>query len=265
MNLRKLQRSSAIKNSASAMIGNGINILAKFVAQRVFVQVLGIQFLGLNGILSNVISVLNIAELGISSAIIYNLYGPIKKHDVNTVRSLLKFYRKAYNLIALVTGVTGIAIMPFLHLIIREPISGVNIYLAYLLSLLGTVASYLLSYRQSILYATENGRITTNVQTICNIVSLGIQTFILLVTKNYYLYLVVTPIMFLVKNILLHLIAGKKYPTIRGKDVAKLDKAIEKDIFKKMRALFLHKVSSFIIFSTDNIIISSFINIVFSC
>ena len=259
--LKKIKSSAALKNSASAMVGNAVNILAKFVAQRVFVQVLGIQFLGLNGILSNVISALNIVELGISSAIIYNLYEPIKKHDVKTVKSLLQFYRKAYNIIALITTVAGIAIMPFLHLIVREPVDGVNMYFAYLLSLLGTVASYLLSYRQSVLYATENGRITTNVQTICNVISLTIQATLLLITQNYYLYLAVAPIMFIVKNVILHIIAGKKYPVIRGKDVTKLDKAIEKDIFKKMRALFIHKVSSFIIFSTDNIIISSFINV----
>ena len=70
----KIKKSAPLKNSASALVGNAINILIKFVAQKIFIQTLGVEYLGLNSVLLNIISVLSIAELGISSAIIFNLY-----------------------------------------------------------------------------------------------------------------------------------------------------------------------------------------------
>ena len=257
----KMKKSAPAKNTMSAFFGNAVNILVRFVAQKIFIQMLGVEYLGLNSVLANIISVLSIAELGISSAIIFNLYEPIKHKKLEVIKSLLKFYRKAYNIIAILTLVIGLLLMPFLHLIVREPVAGVNMYFAYLLVLASTVASYLMSYRQSILYAAEQGHVTTNVQTVASVLTAGIQILLLVTTHNYYLYLVAAIVMQLLKNLWLYKIAEKKHPILRDKDIQKLDKTIEKDIFKKMRALFVHKASTFVIFSTDNIVISAFINV----
>lgn len=257
----RLKKSAPAKNTMSAFFGNVVNILVKFVLQKIFIDSLGVEYLGLNSVLTNIISALSIVELGISSAIIFNLYEPIKTNKIDVIKSLMKFYRKAYYIIALITAGIGVILLPFLHLIVRELVPGVNMYFAYLLILASTIASYLMSYRQSILYATQQGHITTNVQTITNIATALLQILLLLLTNNYYAYLTIGIISQLAKNFCLYKIAEKKYPILRDKDVKKLDKLIEKDIFKKMRALFIHKVSTFIIFSTDNIIISAFINV----
>ncbi|MBQ3280108.1 oligosaccharide flippase family protein [Candidatus Saccharibacteria bacterium] len=257
----KIKSSAPAKNSASAFVGNIVNILTKFVLQKVFIDSLGVEYLGLNGVLTNIISALSIVELGISSAIIFNLYEPIKTGKVEVIKSLMKFYRKAYCIIALITAGASVILLPFLHLIVREPVPGVNMYLAFILISASTIASYMMSYRQSILYATEHGYITTNVQTVTNIITALLQAVLLVFVKNYYIYLSISIIMQLLKNFYLYRVAEKRYPILRDRDVKKLDKVIEKDIFKKMRALFIHKVSTFIIFSTDNIIISAFINV----
>ena len=250
------------KNSMSAFVSNVVSILVKFALQKIFIDILGAEYLGLNSVLTNIISVLGIVELGISNAIIFNLYAPIKANKVEVIKSLLKFYRKAYYIIALITVGIGVAIMPFLHLIMREPVPGVDMYIAYLLVLASTVVSYLMSYRQSILYATEQGYITTGVQTVTNVIVALLQILLLLLTENYYIYLIVQILAQIVKNGVLYKIVEERHPILRDKNVQKLDRAIEKDIFKKMRALLIHKVSTFIIFSTDNIIISAFINVV---
>lgn len=258
----KLKNSAVAKNSGSAFIGSTINILVKFFAQKIFIQTLGVECLGLNSVLINIIAALSIAELGISSAIIFNLYEPIKHKNLEAIKSLLKFYRKAYNIIAILTLVIGLLLIPFLHLIVREPVAGVNMYFAYLLVLASTVISYFMSYRQSILYATEQEHITINVQTVVNILAAGIQMLLLIITHNYYLYLAISIVAQFLKNFWLYRIAEKKYPILRDKEVQKIDKMVEKDIFKKMRALFTHKAATFIINSTDNIIISVFLNVV---
>lgn len=258
---KKFRKSAPAKNSVSAFIGNVTSILTKFVLQKVFIDSLGVEYLGLNGVLTNIISALSIVELGISSAIIFNLYEPIKTNKIDVIKSLLRFYRKAYYIIALITAGIGVMLLPFLHFIVREPVPGVNMYIAYNLILASTIASYVMSYRQSILYATEQGHIITRIQTVTNVITVLAQILLLLLTNNYYIYLVIGIISQLAKNFCLYKIAETKHPILRDKDVKKLDKLIEKDIFKKMRAIFIHKVSSFVIFSTDNIIISAFINV----
>ena len=254
-------RSAPIKNSASAFVGNALNILMKFILQKIFIDSLGIEYLGLNGVLTNIVSALSIVELGISNAIIFSLYEPIKKNKTEVVKSLLGFYKKAYNIIALITIGLGAVLMPFLHLIVREPVPGVNMYVAYALVLAGTVMSYLMSYRQSILYATEHGHINTNIQTVGNIICILVQMLILLTTENYYLYLVVNIVTQFARNLCLYKIAERKFPILKDKNVAILEKVTQKDIFKKIRALFVHKIATFVIFSTDNIIISAFIDV----
>ena len=87
----KIKSSAPAKNSASAFVGNIVNILTKFVLQKVFIDSLGVEYLGLNGVLTNIISALSIVELGISSAIIFNLYEPIKTGKVEVIKSLMKF------------------------------------------------------------------------------------------------------------------------------------------------------------------------------
>ncbi|MBQ9017745.1 oligosaccharide flippase family protein [Candidatus Saccharibacteria bacterium] len=258
---KKFRKTAPAKNSVSAFIGNVTSILTKFVLQKVFIDSLGVEYLGLNGVLTNIISALSIVELGISSAIIFNLYEPIKTNKIDVIKSLLRFYRKAYYIIALITAGIGVMLLPFLHFIVREPVPGVNMYIAYNLILASTIASYVMSYRQSILYATEQGHIITRIQTVTNVITVLVQILLLLLTNNYYIYLVIGIISQLAKNFCLYKIAETRHPILRDKDIKRLDKLIEKDIFKKMRAIFIHKVSSFVIFSTDNIIISAFINV----
>lgn len=259
--LRKIRRSVPLRNTVSALISNAVSILTKFVVQKVFIDILGIEYLGLNGILTNVVAALNIVELGVSTAIIYNLYEPLKNRKNETVKSLLHFYKRAYRVIALLTLLIGMAVMPFLHMIIHDPMPDTNIYFAYVLVLLSSATSYLLTYRQSLLYASQEGHIITNMQTMGNLLLAGGQILLLVLTRDFYLFLGVKIVVQLIQNMALHLVANKKYPELCSKEAPRLSKKIEKDIFKKMRALFMHKIGSFIVFSTDNIIISAFINI----
>ena len=64
-----------------ATVMNLINIIIGFVAQRIFIQTLGTEYLGINGLFTNILSMLGIVELGLGSAIIYHLYQPIAEQD----------------------------------------------------------------------------------------------------------------------------------------------------------------------------------------
>ena len=107
---------NALGNFANSLV---LNIL-KFVSRIIFVKVLSDVYLGVNGLLSNVLGILALAELGIGTAISYSLYKPLAKNDVDEINSLMRFYKKAYRIIALVVLILGLVLLPFLPWFIKD-------------------------------------------------------------------------------------------------------------------------------------------------
>ena len=253
---------NSIKNTTAAIVSNILTILIGLIAQAVFIKILGTEYLGINGLFTNIISMLGIVELGIGSAIVYNLYKPIANRDKETIKSLMNFYKKAYHIIALVVFIIGISIIPFLSYFIGETIVDININLVYLLFIIDIVCSYLLTYKRSLLYADQKNYII-NIIHMIYLVTLNISQLLLLyITKNYYLYLGIKIILRIIENVVITIIVNKKYSYLKEKNIKKLDKKIEKDIFQKIKALFFHKIGSFIVLGTDNLIISRYLGIV---
>ena len=253
---------NSIKNTIAAMSSNILTIIIGLIAQAVFIRILGTEYLGINGLFTNIISMLGIVELGIGSAIVYNLYKPIANRDKETIKSLMNFYKKAYHIIALVVFIIGISIIPFLSYFIGETIVDININLVYLLFIIDIVCSYLLTYKRSLLYADQKNYII-NIIHMIYLVTLNISQLLLLyITKNYYLYLGIKIILRIIENVVITIIVNKKYSYLKEKNIKKLDKKIEKDIFQKVKALFFHKIGSFIVLGTDNLIISRYLGII---
>ena len=124
-------------NMLTGVAGYAINTIVGFVCRIVFVRVLSAEYLGVSGLFSNILSVLSLAELGISSAIIYALYKPIAEDNKEKIASIMQFYRKAYMAIGLFVAVVGLSLLPFLKYIVNDT-TGIheNIYVLYLLYLL---------------------------------------------------------------------------------------------------------------------------------
>ena len=256
-----MRKKNSLKNMIGSMTSNIITIIIGIVAQALFIKILGSEYLGLNGLFSNIITMLGIVELGIGNAIVYNLYKPIAEKDINKIKSLMLFYKKSYRLIACIVTIIGIAIIPFFSFFIEEVNINININLVYLLFLTDVICSYLLSYKRSILYANQKNYII-------NVVHIGYtfllnisQLIILYLTKNYYLYLIIKIIMRILENLIISIIVDKNYAFI-NELANKLDKETEKDIFTKVKALLFHKIGTFAVLGTDNLIISKFLGLV---
>lgn len=256
-----MRTDNSIKNSITSMIGYIIKIAIGFISQTLFIKILSIEYLGLNGLFTNVLYMLGFFELGFGSAIIYNLYKPVAENNIEVVKSLMKFYKKVYHIVALAISTVSILIIPFLPKIVGEVSVDINIYIIYLLFIFQTVSSYLISYKKSLIYAHQKSYIISNVHMICLIFFTALRLLLLYLTKNYYLYLIISTGAQLIENIIGHIIANKLYPYLLDTDVKKLDSKIEKDIFKKVKALFFHKVGTVIINGTDSIIISMFLGV----
>ena len=250
---------NALGNFANSLV---LNIL-KFVSRIIFVKVLSDVYLGVNGLLSNVLGILALAELGIGTAISYSLYKPLAKNDVDEINSLMRFYKKAYRIIALVVLILGLVLLPFLPWFIKDTSGIENLSFIYLIFLANMVIGYLFSYKRTLITADQKNYKITPLLVLSNFLMTIFQIIVLLVFKNYILFLLVQTAFVVFENVIVNMYINKCYPYL--KDVDKAEKLKDddlKDIKVNIKALMFHKVGNYVLTATDNIVISKFIGIV---
>ena len=258
--MKKLSRTEySLLNMATGIIGYGINTVIGFICRIVFVRTLSAEYLGISGLFINILSMLSLAELGISSAITFALYKPISEDDEEKISSIMRFYRMAYMVIGIVVAIVGLALLPFLDVIIKDaPDIKENIYLLYLLYLFNTVISYFYSYRQSLLTAMQRQYIVTGYNYIITITQSILQIVFLLITKEYLIYLLIQIVGGITYNIWVSAKTAKDYPYIKNKNARKLSRTETRDLLKNIKALAVNKLSGILVNSTDNIAITYF-------
>lgn len=257
----------SFRNTMFGIIGLFANLIINFVAKSIFIRLLGAGYNGVNGLFTNILNVLNLAELGFASSVCYMLYRPLKDNDHETAAKLMNYIAKVYRGIAAIVAVAGCCCIPFLQYLIADDISTLpftlnqlRIYFAMFLA--NTVCSYLLAYKRTIITADQNSYIITNIDNMCNVGLNALQIVLLLVYKNYYAFLVIMISKTILNNLIIHLIAGKKYPYLSKYRKLKLDKAEKSAIFKNVQAMFLNKIGNVVLYSTTSIILSAFVSIV---
>lgn len=253
---------NSVKNFGTGFFLQLMNKIILFVCRTVFISILNTEYLGVNGLFTNVLSILSFAELGIGTAIIYSMYKPIANNDKEKVKSLLSLYKKSYNIIGIIIFVIGITFIPFLSYLIKDvPNIKENIGLLYFLFLLNTTISYFYAYKKSIISAYQKERIINKVNSLFLLLCNALQILFLFITHNYIIYLIIQIIMTLAENIYISKKADKLYPYILEKDVKKLEKKEKKKIYYNVKNLTIYKLGAVILSSTDNIIISAIINV----
>lgn len=249
------------KNIFFGYVSNIVSTILGFISRTIFIHILGVAYLGVNGLFTNVLGVLSFAELGIGAVMNYSLYKPIAQKDTERIKSLLNFYKIAYRIIALVVTVIGIAVLPFLKYIVKDPGDIGNISVYYIIYLFNTVSSYFIVYKFSLVNAEQKKYIFSNIKTITSFVMLIFHIIILLIFKSFLAHLLVTSIVQLVRNVFINIYINKKYPYLLNKNAKKLTKEELKPIKKNVIALVWHKIGDVSVYQTDSIIISAFVSI----
>ena len=225
----------------------------------VFTRTLSADYLGVNGLFSNILAMLSLAELGIGSAIVYALYRPLATDDQEKITSLVAFYGKCYRIIGCIVGVVGVLLMPFLGLIIREqPNIQENVYFLYTLSLFNTASTYFFSYRGSLLTAAQKNYVVTGLNYSITVIQSVLQIGWLLKTHNYIGYLLIQTVGILFYNIVISKLAVKEFPCLKNDHIKPLEKEEKQSLFKNIRALLVIKLSGTLVNNTDNMIITYF-------
>ena len=258
--MRKRTRTEySIMNIATGIGGYVLNTILGIVCRMFFTRTLAADYLGINGLFTNILSMLSLAELGIGSAIVYALYKPLAENDEERIAALVQFYGKCYRAIGCFIAVVGVSLIPFLDLLIREqPAIKENIKLIYCLYLFNTASTYFFSYRSSLISAAQQHYIVSGVSYVITILQSVFQIFWLLSTHEYIGYLIISSIGTFLFNIVISLIAKKRFPFIEKKDIPPLDKEERGKIIRNVRALMIWKISGMLVNSTDNIIITFF-------
>lgn len=251
------------KNIIFGYVSNLVILLVNFIQRTVFIYVLGKTLLGVNGVYTDVLSVLSLTELGIGTALNYSLYKPVAEGDREKIKSYMRFYKKAYLTIAGVIAVLGIAISPFLKYILKNPgsLTMRELTLYYYLFLFNTVISYFVTYKYSLVNAEQKNYIQTNIATLTKISTACIQIGVLFLTRNFLFYLLAQSAVELLQKIVVTIYLDRLYPYLREKDIQPLTAGETQVVATKTRALICHKIGDVARLQTDKIIISSFVSV----
>ena len=236
-------------------------IVVPFLMRTIMIYFMGVQYLGLNSLFTSVLQVLNLAELGVGSAMVYSMYKPVAEHDNNTICALMGLYRKYYRIIGMVVLAAGCVIIPFVpHLIKSDVPEGINIYVLYVMNLLATVFTYwLYAYKNSILQAYQRNDIVSKVTIITDTIKYILQIFTIVFLKNYYMYVLVLILLQIASNIITAAVVTRMYPEYRCK--GSLPKEEVAQINSRIRDLFTSKIGAVIVNSADTVVISAFLGL----
>ena len=233
-----------------------------FVTRKVFADYLGQDIIGLNGLMANVVSMLSLLELGISGSIAFSLYKPLQEHNDVQVKAIMMLFGKAYRIIGIVIAAVGVVFLPVLPLLVKTELPDQLVTRTYLLFLANTAATYLISYRRIIIQASEHDYINRNVDSIVFFVTSIFRILVIVLWKAYLLSLIISLVFCVIGNFYLHRKAGLAFPYLEDKSVAgKLDDDIKANIVKNVKALFVINIASYLVFGTDNILLSALINV----
>ncbi len=233
----------------------------QFVSRSIIISVFNSEYLGLSSLFASILKVLSMAELGFSSAIVFNMYKPIAEHDIDTVCSLLSFYRKVYRIVGLVVLGIGVVIIPIIPKLINGELpEGINIYIVYAFYLANTVVSYFLfAYKSALLDALQRIDLTKIAYTVISIAQYVLQIVCILVLKNYYLFMLGTLIGTAFKNIFCAYISKKLFPEYECRGSISQD--VKKNIVLRVKGLFICNISGVTYTTFDSIILSTFLGL----
>ncbi|MBR5419945.1 MAG: oligosaccharide flippase family protein [Lachnospiraceae bacterium] len=253
---------NAKRNMASGIANKLLMIILPFIIRTVIIRRLGADYAGLGGLFTSILQVLNMAELGFSSAIVFSLYKPVAEGNQEEICSLLAYYKKVYVIVGTVITVAGLLVLPFLPFLTKgECPEDLNIYVIYLVYLASTSISYFAyAYKSVILTATQRQDIISNIDSVICAVKNVIQIIVLWRWGNYYYYIFWNLVFTVVNNIVIAWVTKKKYPEYYPK--GRISEQKSKEITTQIKGIAIGKISLVARNAFDNIVLSIFCGLI---
>ena len=248
----------AVGRNIKYSVVNYISVnLLKFIVRMVFVKTLPIEYLGVNGLFSNILVMLSLAELGIGPAIVYSLYKPLAYGEKETVKSIMCLFKKAYVAVGGIILFLGLMLFPFLDIFIKDGQSMPQVHYFYLVFLLNTVVSYLWTYKRSLLIADQKQYVVNIYQAAVQILVAVLQMIFLLIFADYWCFIILMLLGTVLENLSIARKADNEYPYL-NETAEVLDLDIKRQIVKNTKAMICHKIGGMVVFSSSNLVLSKF-------
>ena len=244
--------------------GFGLKIyqtVVPFLMRTAMIQLMGVEYLGLNSLFSSILHMLNLAELGVGVAMVFSMYKPVAEDDTRKICALMRLYRRYYRLIGLLIGAVGLALTPFIpRLISGEVPDGINLYALYLLNLGATVVSYwLFAYRNCLLNAHQRKDVASIITLLTNVLQHALQLAVLFFLRNYYLYVIVMLLGTALTNVVTGLVTMRLFPQYHPEGA--LEPGEVRQVNGKIRDLFTAKLGTVVLQYADTIVMSAFLGL----
>ena len=251
---------SRLENSTKNIFSSFGNMLLSavlgFISRTVFIHTLGTDYLGLAGLLGNVLGFLSIGELGIATAIGFSLYKPLAEKDYKTVSSLMSVYRKAYSIIGSIVMLSGIVLFLFLDFFVPPEEQPAETSFAYFAFLINTVVSYFLAYKTTLISSDNQAFRLVPINMSVNIVQTIVQVVVLILSESYILYLSIQIVCSIVLMAIQNIYISRSYIDVDFKSKEKLPDGKKTEIKRNVSGLIIAKIGDYLVNSTDNLIIT---------
>lgn len=253
---------NSTKNMVTGLINQLLILIFRFVTRTVLIYTLGEQYLGINGLFTNILTLLSLTDLGIGTALVFSLYKPIADKDIKRQNVIIHYLKKVYFLIGLIIVGISLVLMPFLPNIIKEDVNFINLNIVFLIYVFQTASTYLFfASNTEFLNANQKNYIVNKISNIITIISNLVQILVLLLFKNFYLYIITVVIFGIIQSAIIAFKARKMYPFIKEKPSESLTKEEKKGIFKDCGSLLIYRTNYVVLTATDNILISKFLGL----
>ena len=203
------------RNAVFGYIYSLLSLLVPFIVRTLVIYRFGAEYLGLNNLFASVLNVLNLADFGFGTAIVYSLYRPVAEGDTGTVCAYLGTYKKLYRIIGCAILAVGILIMPFLPNLIKDSVipGNLDLYIWYGIFLVNASVSYLLyGYKTAIPSALQRNDMLSRIDTVVLLGRSVLQVAVLLLSDNFYLYLLASLLFTVIRNLLVAWCVDRQYP-----------------------------------------------------
>ena len=240
--------------------GQFLTMLLSFINRMVFIHCLSAAYLGVNGLFTDVLSILNFAELGIGTAMVFSMYEPAARDDERKLAQLMNLYKWMYRAVAATVLLFGLVLLPFLPHLIKGGEGIEHITLIYMMYVAASASSYLLNYKSSIYQAYQKSYLCTGWTLVCECIRTVVQIVALLLTGNFILYLAIQLVIQFIPNIMISRMVDKEFPYLK-KYRELPDREERNGILKNIGAMSMHKLAIVVVRNTDSLLMSSFIGL----
>ena len=252
---------NSLKNIGMSIFTQVVAVLLGFISRKIFIDNLGSEYLGINGLLTNILSMLSLVEGGIGASITYNLYKPLAEKDEEKIIALVQLYKKLYSIIAMIVVLLSLFLYPFIDLLIKGGTTVPYIGIVYSIFIAKNIISYLNAHKWSLINADQKSYVLGKYNLLFNVITTILKIIVLKTTQNYILFLLIEVVVFIIQNIYVGSVISKKYKYIRTSIKYKVDNNTKENLITNVKAIFLHNIGKYCVFGTDNLLISSMINI----